>query len=168
MKRMLGLAFLFNSPCLFGQGKFITAVYQLHSEVCYVTDSEVFDYILEIFNDDTIRIDMYKRHCNATQGQLYKVSFTGKGNIIKDTLKITWLLYGYQDRKSKQPLTRDLALNKNDSFVKYPSTVFALKDDKAVAVDGLFPALNTISVDDYFLLESEFDGLMKNKNRVVY
>ena len=166
MKTLTIIILFFISPLLYGQGKFVTKIYYGKTVQDGWGYLRTWHYVLQVFNDSSVKLDMYIQFDKYMSVQFSKNTFTGTASLHNDTLKISWLTNSFMTVANYQPILKkeEPVIIKGNALL--PPNVFVLKSHTALAVGDLLPTMKEISFEELILFEDQFDEWVKiNHNK---
>ena len=106
MKTLTIFILLFISLPLYGQCKFVTKIYYAQTVEDRWYYVRTWHYVLQVFNDSSVSLDMYNRSNKYMSVQFSKNTFTGTASLHNDTLKISWLTNSFMTVANYQPILK--------------------------------------------------------------
>jgi len=131
--------------------------FHAHTNICHYVGSIEEDFIIELFNDSTIKISRYRTSYVDAYNSVLRLTYSGTYTIDNDTLRIKYLAHCSEVKYKVLPAVLSPNSKESVKFVLLPSSTFIVKNDLAEATDNLFPVLLTSTHRIVDLLDYTFD-----------
>lgn len=152
MPKQLILVFALLFQTLASDAQIVTKIYHKSEATCYWSHVLHEDYLLELFNDSTIKLSVYR----STSGNIKPptiITFPGTYSLDADTMKITYLSQPtvFENSISTPPLPSFLIVT--DSTLQSP--------------EKLIPALHLSSISVSTRLKNDFEKKLKQTTFLI-
>jgi hypothetical protein len=146
MPKQLILVFALLFQTLASDAQIVTKVYHKSEATCYWSHVLHEDYLLELFNDSTSKLSVY-RSTSSNIKPPATITFPGTYSLDADTLKITYL---------SQP-----AVFENIISTPPLPAVLIVTDSSLQSPEKLIPALRLSSISVSIKLKNDFEKKLK-------
>lgn len=151
-----------------GQVSFTTQAFHQHTGICHFIGTTEEDKILEILDDSTLSISIYKSNYLDQYKTLRKLTYWSHFFRRGDTLFITYA--GYTEVVKSENRTDTLKTPSIGAAVFYLPSIILISDEQATGIDKPL-SLSKIAIEQVKLLHSRFqfwDKRVSSKNLVVF
>lgn len=149
------LLLLTNKFCI--QAQTPSSVFHSHVQTCHYIGTTEQDFVIELFNDSTIKISLYTSRFVDQYNSVLRYTFLGKYLLANDTIKVTFLTKNSECKyKQKKSNTFNLTF-------EYPTSIFILNSTTISSNGGIFPTLkkSTSLISNQLDLEFKTWGKLK-------
>jgi hypothetical protein len=145
-------------------------VFYRHNQYCDFNGTIDEDLIIVLKNDSAINIITYTSDYHNQYNIFTRQMFIGTYSKAGDTLKVKFTGHSSKTKNNRNErptfFTKSPGISSNeDTFLKYPSTIYLLSDNRIASIDGLLPTMDGSTIAKMMLLESRFNASDKSAFR---
>jgi hypothetical protein len=170
MRITILILILLTRQSAFGQNVVPVKVFHKHVQTCHYVGTTEEDFVIALYRDSTIKVTKYISNYSDGYRSVLKQEFEGKFVALADTILVEFSKKSATIKKNPGKYGSAIYATHDNKFYQtpyqYPPNKYVLKQNEIISLDNLLPGLDSTTIVNIVLLDTQFNSWDKTPDLV--